>query len=107
MDNRAHQAFSEVVACIVVEVGEVLFHDVIHDIIDAGLHLILGNGHRELRVQDGELRHQAAIEHMANLERVLSIGNHRASIHLRTCAGHRQNATHGQQPLTFSRVLLL
>ena len=44
---------------------------------------------------------------MAHFERVLGIGNHRTGIHLRACACHRQYATHGQQSLVLSRVLLL
>ena len=67
----------------------------VHDVVDTRLHLVFGHGHRELRVKDGELRHQTAVEHMTHLESVLGISNHRASIHLRACASHRQDAAYG------------
>ena len=79
----------------------------IHDVVDARLHLILGHSHRELWIQDRELRHQATVEHVAHLERVLSIGNHRAGIHLRACSCHRQHTTYGQQLLVGIWLFLL
>ena len=71
------------------------------------LHLVEGYGHRELRVQDGKLRHQAVVEHVTYLEVLLGIGNHAAAVHLRPRSSHRQDATYGQNLLTCRWVLLL
>ena len=94
VDDRTHQSFREVVAGVVIEVREVLLHDVVHDVVDTRLHLVLGYGHRELRIEDRELRHQTTVEHMPHLESMLCICNHSAGVHLRACASHCQHTTH-------------
>ena len=45
----------------------------VHDVVDARLHLVVGYGHRKLGIQDRELGHQSVIEHVAHLERMLGI----------------------------------
>ena len=42
VQQRAHQAFAEIVAGAVVFAGEVLFADMVENIVNAGCHLVVG-----------------------------------------------------------------
>ena len=79
----------------------------VHDVVDASLHLIVRHGHRELRIKNRELRHQSIVENMAYLEGMLCVGYHRACIHLRASTCHRQDACYRQQTLIGCGLLLL
>ena len=51
-NETTHQTLGEIIARVVVEIRKVLLHDVVHDVIDARLHLVVRHSHRELRIQD-------------------------------------------------------
>ena len=106
-DETAHQSFGDVVTRVVIEVGEILLKDVVHDVVNTRFHLVVGYSHRETRVKDGELRHQSVVKHMTYLKSVLGIGNHSAGIHLRARARHGQYAAYGQNLLASIGLFLL
>ena len=62
--HRAHQSLGQIIAGVIVEVGEILLHDVIHDVVYASLHLVLRYAHRELRVENREFWHHTTVDMM-------------------------------------------
>ena len=95
VNNRAHQPFADIVAGIVIITGEILFTDMIKDIIDARYHLIMRQCQRVFRVQDGKLRHDLFIgKYMTDLLFCLRIGDDRSGVHLRTGSYHGQHTSH-------------
>ena len=95
-DEASHEPFGEVVAGVVVEVGEVLLHDVAHDVEDASFHLFVGDGKSEVGVEDGEARHEAVVEDVTDLEGVVGVGDDGAGIHFGASAGHGEDASDGR-----------
>jgi len=95
------------VRCVVVVTREVLLHDVVHDVMDASLHLIVGCGERIIGVEDRELGHEPLIEDVSHFEGVGSVGDDSAGIHLAASTRHCQHAGNGEDDLPHWRVLLL
>ena len=95
VDKRAHQTLGDIVGRVVARAGEVLLHDVAHDVEETGHHLVLRHSHGEARVEDGELREDVAAEHFADFETGLVVGDDAAAVHLAAGAHHGQHRAHG------------
>ena len=104
VDQRTHQGFRDVVGGIVIFSGEILFHQVGHDVEDAGDHLVAGDGVGEFRVEDGEAREIRRAEDLPELEFLRVVGDDRAAVHLAAGPDHGQDAADGNEPA--GRVLL-
>ena len=81
MNQRPHQSFAQIIAYIVVCPAEVLFTDVIEDIVNTGHHLVMRETERVDRVQHSELRHDFRSEDVADLLLCLVVGNDGSSVH--------------------------
>lgn len=106
VDERAHQPFGQIVGRVVVRAGEVLLHDVAHDVEEACHHLPLWHGEGVARVEDGEPGHHPLAEHLAYLELRRVVGDDRATVHFRTGAHHGQHGAHGDNAQPCVRLFL-
>ena len=97
VEQRAHQALHEVVRGAVILPGEILLGDVVHNVVNAGHHLVLGQGIGILGVEDGELGKDLLPEDVADLLLGGVIGDYRAPVHLGTGAHHGQHTAHGNE----------
>ena len=93
MNNRTHEAFTEIIRRVVIRAAEVLLTDVIEDIVDACHHLVVRNTQCEHRVQHGELRHNCFSEYMTDFLLCSVIRDDGTTVHLRTSPDHSQNAS--------------
>ena len=97
VEQRAHQALHEVVRGAVILPGEILLGDVVHNVVNAGHHLVLGQGIGILGVEDGERGKDLLPEDVADLLLGGVIGDYRAPVHLGTGAHHSQHTAHRQR----------
>ena len=68
----------------------------VEDVIDAGHHLVLGQGHGIDRVQDGEPGHDFFIgKYLAHLQLLFRIGDDGPGIHFRAGPHHGEYRPHG------------
>ena len=95
MDERAHEPFREIIARIVVRPGEVLFADMVENIVNPRHHLIVRKREGVRRIKHGELGEHLRSEDVTDLELLLGIGDDRAAVHLAARADHRQDARDG------------
>ena len=90
-----HQSFRDGVARVVVLAAEILFHNMAHDVKDAGNHLPTRQGERKAWIEDRKLREDAWTKELAELKFGLVVADDAAIVHLAACADHCQNAPHG------------
>ena len=94
MKNRTQQSFTDIIACIVIFSGKILFTYMIENIIDTGNHLIFGKGIRICRIQNCEFWKYVFTKHMTDFQLLFMIGDHRTAVHLRTGPHHGKNAAY-------------
>ena len=98
VDERPHQAFVDIVGGAVRRTGEVLLHQVAHDIEEARHHLVLRHREGEAGVEDGELGHHVAAKDTSALEACSAVGDDAAAVHLAARAHHRKHRAHRHYP---------
>ena len=93
MDQGFHQCLCDIVARIIILSGEILFADMIKDIIDACNHLSLRERKSKLWIQDRKLWHYLVPENMSDLQFLLMIGYYGTCVHFRAGSGHGKDTS--------------
>ena len=92
MNQRTHQAFTDIIARIIICIWKILFANMIKNIINSGSHLIMWQCHCKTWIQNRKSGHNLLIfKHMPDLLLRLFVRNNRSRIHLRSCSNHSQN----------------
>ena len=74
---------ADIIACIVVLPGEILFAYMVENVVNAGYHLIVRQRQRVFRVQYSEPGHDLLIrEHMTDLLMGVRVRDHGSRVHL-------------------------
>ena len=68
VNQRTHQTFGDIIGGVVVIAGEILFCDMVHDIVNARYHLPFGQCVSQFRVQDGKLGEYIISKDMPNFQ---------------------------------------
>ena len=94
MNERAHQAFCDIVRGAVVLSGKILLCDMVKNIIESRYHLIFWQSEGVSRIEDCKLRKYLIPKHVTDLAFLTVVCDNCTAVHFRAGSYHGQNTTY-------------